>query len=173
MNAESTRSAGLRGSITREGISLGDGAHVRTKLPLARWEKLLGPADRVQEPSPHAKGGGRLHFFDSLGLYLLESRGLVSAVTAVFDRELCWPTPRRVFEAPFEVFGISFSPKFEGSTKTLVTTTPLARTYPGLLEYRSEGFHIAVTMERRLPKKPGAPLSSVRHPAKVCVEFLG
>lgn len=151
---------------------LDDSTTITKRVRLDVWRDALGTPERVQAPLPSGRDNGTLHFYDSLGLYLVEGHGkLVSQFTVILERTHTWPLTRKVFAGAVTVFGVDLSGA-RGSPTTLAGKTPLTRTYPGLLQYRAPGFTLEVTVEPRLPKNSGELIPAARHPTRASLSFL-
>ena len=95
--------------VSAVGLSI-NGSVFNRKLPLERYQEVLGPPSRTIDAGPPAPAGHRnnqVHIFGSEGIYLTEhhTSRLIESVNFVFDSAECLFPIEKAFNGSLKVDG--------------------------------------------------------------------
>lgn len=117
---------------TADGLSI-NGQLFDSKLPLERYQDVLGPPSRIIEagqPAPYGHRNNHVHVFDSEGIYLTEHHAsrLIESVNFIFEpAESPFPI-ERAFDGSLVVDGQTIR---AGTSEGDIESAHLTRDLPG------------------------------------------
>lgn len=141
---------GIDAVATADGLAL-NGCAFDKKLPLERYQEVLGPPSRTFDagaPAPVGHRSNRVHVFDSAGIYLTEHHAsrLVESVNFVFDTaESPFPI-ERAFCGDLKVGGQRLRPNMAEAD---LEPALFARDLPGEYSVRHKNCWIGVSAKGR------------------------
>jgi len=142
---------------------------------LGEFYEVVGHPSRVigaGDPEPYGNRNNQVHFFDELGMYLLEhhARCTIESVKFVFDSREVPFVPSQTFHGQLSIAKQAFDPSMDIGQYIAVAPLPFKKHLGTWYYYDGEKISITLTTFSRKHTKSGLP-SKIRGISSVNADF--